>query len=878
VNSRLYREPDHAARAIEAYQVFLFDLDGTLAAEGKPLAHECALALARLLESGKHVGVVTARGVHEVGDVASQVGAHTSADALGRLRIFTSGGSLAYRPALEQRPALVLVESYVSEAQSTAVASAAARLARLPGTAVVGRGPLHTVRVMDPGAMVSVRRVLERHAVQLRTLMVSPSVLHVLPAGIGKHTAVAFYRRRLAPHASVAFGDGFYEMPELALRGNDMDFVGAATACIQVGKIKPRDPRILYLPVGADGPSSTVLVLERMRECSPRELPLQPLPPSPASTALECPRLASGLSATVHAFVSKIAEYNLTALEPDDADRRALAASGMLHEGRSGADVVRCLAESGPLERSFGRWAGFEAQYDWVLRWLWDEHLARPEVPLGAHLAERVRVPLLPEEIVISTMRALPSIARGDRVVLVGKDAECAVPLLERLVRACRASGVLPSDSLDPVGIKVSARKARGPDAIDSAEHLELGRVARQLFGLLDPEERGRPPSTRVGRRALDALLRLPRGQRRAAEEALDGCPARALCELGLGELVLRLDVQLASEFSRFVDSAREILYGVASSSLEPPDRSFAPSVESLRQLGERYESLREYQFPLTAVLAELMSETRIRRTLGARALFVDASFSTGTTLLFLRALRHIVAPDAAFRFATLGSVVLQEPLRRDLDWSGHAYLPVLLEEGAPHTFDFFYDERDERVSYTSLLAQLDAAPVRESGDARHYDTLRSEHAALFERYADLAAAGLDFGDLLRWWLRRDRVWEMRVLCDQLRFRWPYWQTVRNQRRAIALLRELDDAVGTEARARIALRDRELSIVETRRLVRDWLARHRAWIERGSEFADRVVLECGRMVCDYLADPSPAGWRFLQRTLMTKLRPAVPFG
>jgi hypothetical protein len=904
--------------AIEEHQVFLFDLDGTLAAEGKAPAHQCTSLLARLLDSGKHVGIVTARSVREVGDVGSAVASRVSASALRRFSIFTSGGALAYGVAPEQSHPLELVESYVSEDQRAAVQRAGASLSRVPGIRVIDRGPLQTVAVGEPSAMLMVRRLLDRSAEQLRLLMVTPGVMHVLPRTLGKHTAVAHYRRWIGGHPSVAIGDGFYEVPESDVRGNDMDFVGAATLCIQVGRIKPRDPRVLHLPLGLDGPTSTARVVERMYARCTRELESDPILPSAASSVLETQLQTSGLSPAIETFLSKISDYNSTALEPEDAERRALRAANMLREESRPGDAARCLLEGGPLDNSFGRWGGFEGQYDWVLRWLWDEHLARPGVPLTAHVAERARAPLLPEEIAISLIRTLPNIRQGQRVAFVGKDAECALPIMDRLVRACRKHEILPSGTLDPVGIKVSARKSSAQRAIDSAEHLEVGRVARQLWSMLEPRERQSRLPSEVVRRVLDAAQHLPENERRALESNLGECLEQSLSELSLGELVRRMDLQVTSEFSRFVDLGREIVYALHASLLDRPDDSGTPTVESLLAshlpsagphadriaaqyraltgratletpgdllhmnsvlfdlLGEKYEELGDFEFPLTPVLRELMSETRVRRVLGPGVLFVDASFNSGTTVLFLKALRRIVAPDAEFRYAALGGVVFHRPLQRDLDWSGHAYLPVLLEEGAPQTFHFFYDENDERVSYASLLTALESARLSDNSGASHIDALCARSAGLFARYADLPAAGLDFRDLVRWWLRRDRVWEMRVLCDRLRFRWPYARSVKHQQRAIALFRELDETVAVQERARFALLDRDLAVLETRQLILDWMARRENWLRRAFDFIEQIV-DHTQGLREYVADPSPVGWRKLQRVLMTTLRPAMPF-
>jgi hypothetical protein len=203
--------------------------------------------------------------------------------------------------------------------------------------------------------------------------------------------------------------------------------------------------------------------------------------------------------------------------------------------------------------------------------------------------------------------------------------------------------------------------------------------------------------------------------------------------------------------------------------------------------------------------------------------------------------------------------------------WNG-----ALLEEGAPQTFRFFYDENDERVSYASVLADLDGAQLSQSADASHIDALCSQSAGLFARYADLPAGGLDFRDLARWWLRRDRVWEMRVLCDQLRFRWPYSRSVKSQQRAIALFRELDESMGVQERARMALRDRDLAILETRQLILNWMARRENWLKRAFDFVEQIV-DHTQALREYIDDPSPVGWRKLQRVLMTTLRPASPF-
>jgi hypothetical protein len=908
----LGRQPD-AATAIEEHEVFLFDLDGTLAAEGKIPAPHCAHAVARLLESGKHVGVVTARSVGEVGDAASALLSHAPPRAKGRLRFFTSGGALVYGPAAETSQPLELVGSSASEEQLAAVEAAAARLGRLRGLRLIDRGPLLTITVAESVAMVSVRRLLDS-AGQLRVLTASPTVLHVLPRGLGKHVAVAHYRRQLGPCASVAIGDGFYEMPEIDVRGNDMDFAGAATTCIQVGDIKPRDPRVLHLPLAVDGPASTARVVELMYLRSTRELSSHPLAPRAAASALNERVLGSGSPAALTSFFTKISEYNATALEPEEADRRAIAAENVLCAGGAPADAVRRLLQGGPLERSFGRWGGFEGQESWVLRWLWDEHQARPGVPFAAHVAERARAPLMPEEIAISLIRALPKVRRGARVVCVGKDAECAVPVLGRLVGLCKKDNLLPNDALDPVGIRVSARKSSLPSAIDGAEHLELGRLSRQLWSLLDPRERASPASPAVGRRVRNAVQRLSGEERQAVEAAL-GNLEQALRELSLGDLVKRLDAPVAPEFGRFVDFGREILYGRQWRLVDGANAGVAPTVESVldahlpsaldadriaaryrklagrstleasgdlaqltrvlfEALGEQYAALRDFEFPFTPVLEALLSESGIRRTLGRDALFVDVSCSSGTTVLFLRALRRIVAPEAEFGFAALGGVIFHEPLQRDLDWSGHAYLPVLLEEGAPHTFDFFYDERDERVRYASLLEELENTPARAETNAAHLDALCAQHAPVFERYRDLAAAGLDFRDLMRWWLRRSRVWEMRVLCDRLRFRWPYSRTILNQQRAIALLHDLDATAGSHTREQMRLRDRDLAIVETRQLLGEWLARHEAWVGRALCFAEQIVRERGPALGEYVAEPTPAAWRRLQRTLMTTLQPA----
>jgi hypothetical protein len=292
--------------------------------------------------------------------------------------------------------------------------------------------------------------------------------------------------------------------------------------------------------------------------------------------------------------------------------------------------------------------------------------------------------------------------------------------------------------------------------------------------------------------------------------------------------------------------------------------------------LGDQYTALRDFEFPFTPVLRALMHQTRIRSTLTPNTLFLDASFNSGTTVLFLRAIRHIIAPEAEFRFAALGGMILHEPLQRDLEWHGHPYLVVLLEEGAPHTFDFFYDERDERITYASAIERLKDSQTASTPAATHIESFCQQHAAHWTRCADLAATGLEFGQLVRWWLRRDRVWEMRVLCDSLRFRWPYADTVRNQQLAVALLRELDEAVDVQTRASLARDDVELRAHETRQILEEWVERQEMWRRRACGFAEEMIAFRDPLE-QYIARPSVAGWRRLQRVLMTKLRPESPF-
>jgi hypothetical protein len=413
--------------------------------------------------------------------------------------------------------------------------------------------------------------------------------------------------------------------------------------------------------------------------------------------------------------------------------------------------------------------------------------------------------------------------------------------------------------------------------------------------------------------RVLDTVRALSANEQHELAAALGTSADSALGELCLGELIARVaSLCVHPPLERFIAFSRNVIFMLNAHADTLVRQTNAPCVESLavtylpdanrgdvvsayrasvgrstvegagdlavlnrilcEMLGRRYASLRDFEFPFTSVLRALMHETRIRSTLTPNALFLDASFNSGTTVLFLRALRHIIAPEAEFRFAAIGGMILHESLRRDLEWHGHPYLVVLLEEGAPHTFDFFYDDRDERIAYATAMDGLKHSQTGPVPAATHIDAFCQRHAARWTRFADLGATGLEFGQLVRWWLRRDRVWEMRVLCDTIRFRWPYADTVRCQQQAIELLHELDEVVDVETKARLARQDFELRAYETHRVLNEWVERREKWQRRACGFAE-AMLAYRAALEPYIASPSLAGWRRLQRVLMTNLRP-----
>jgi hypothetical protein len=905
--------------AIHQHEVFLFDVDGTLAHEGAAPGQDVLCALSGLLQRGKWVGIVTSRGIDEVRGILPGLAKLAGMESTSlRLRFFTSSASSVYAPCPGRSEHLELVECLASEEQQEAVQTIATTIAKLDKLTVIDRGAQQTIVTEHTNTMTRVRQIAASQARLVRWLLVAPNQAHVLPRNGGKHAALAYYRREIGPRASIAFGDGFYQAPELDICGNDMDWAGAATTCVQVGRIEPRDPRVHYLPLGADGPDSTLRVLELMDALSMQDIAARPPPKSLHRGAFETELRNTGCSQAVTSFFSKLVDYCVKTLDPEDVDRRLSAAGDSLRGRRDLLAAARCLGSEGPLDRSFGRWAGFEGSWDWVLRWLWDEHLARPGVALASHFAERARAPLLPEELALSLVRVLPNVCHGDRVVFIGKDAECALPIFVALLERFRAHGIIAGTSLDPIGVRICARKAPAGTMEDSAEHLELGSLGRQLWTLLDDSERQSPVSREPREAALGAVGELAAEERLALESAFGGRFHEALDRTSLGQLAMRIAGLGASPaLDRYVTLCKDVIYRLHPRLVELSEQPAAVPIESLivshlsnagahaasiieqytstvgrslletaqerqalhdilsRMLGGEYATLRSFRFPFTPVLAALMQGTQMRRLLTPSTLFVDASFNTGTTVLFLRALRHIVAPDARFEFAALGGVSLHQQLSADVAWHGHAYLPVFLEEGAPHTFDFFYDARDERVTYASLVAELDRRQMPHIGDA-HIEALCERFATHFEPYRDLAHAGVDFRDLVRWWLRRDPVWELRVLCDRLRFRWPYARTVWNQQRAITLLHELDAVVDADTRKHIVDQDRALSCHETRCVLEEWDARRRGWLARARGFIDEITRD-PELIRQYLAEPTSLAWRRLQRSLIRRIRPPAPW-
>lgn len=895
--------------AIDEYGIFLFDLDGTIADDGGVPSRRILEALARLVELDRLVGIVTARASAEMDDVVDLVGASIAPNRLGsHVRFFTSSASEVYRFSAGGPYALELVAALHDGAERAALVSIGEELNRIGGVTVLNRGPQLTIRA-NPRAMTQVRWSLGPHLARIRCMFVSTECAHVLPRGAGKHRALEHYNRADVARDVVAIGDGFYELPEAEIRGNDMDLVGAVRTCIHVGKLKPRDPKVIHLALGSDGPSSTVLVLERMESTSTRDLTRRDSFAPSACTALrgEAARVTS--SEAVQSFLAELLDYLRSAIDPIDLEQRAVASAAVLRQSQSVLEMLRLLIKNTPLDRGFGRWAGFEGEVDWVLAWLWDEHVSRPGVPIASHFGDRVRAPMMPEELMISLLRVLPHVARGDRVVLIGKDAECLEPLLHRLIRVGQEVGFVSPDAMEPISMKVSARKAAPREAVDASEHLASGSLARQLRSFLGPQERDEQLRPEQRYQVLRGAQTLSLDEQRTLESAFEGHFDHALATMSRGELILRIgDLKLSKEFGDFIAVARVSIYSLQSrlSSITsgPPvsvaallagepglgeraddiarrylaltgrevveDRDDCHTLSRLlfSALGEAYADLRSLEFPFTPVLRLLMAGTRVRALLSPQVLFVDSSFNAGTTILFLRALRHIVAPDSVFQFAAMGGLILHEPLQKDLEWHGHPYVTVLMEEGAPHTFDFFYDENDERVPYASILGP--DGSISASPNDEHIESFCRTHEK------DIAGDGmpqpLEFRDIVRWWLRRDRIWEMYVLAYKLRFRWPHWRVVKNQQRAIALARRLDVSIDPNTATELKEHDRDLAISETRRVLHEWLGRREEWLSRGFALLDQMVGH-PQLLRDYLSKPSAAAWHRLQRKLVAKLRP-----
>ncbi|HVW27923.1 MAG TPA: hypothetical protein VHC69_21310 [Polyangiaceae bacterium] len=900
--------------ALDSFDVFLFDVDGTLTTDTGAFRSECLVAIRKLLESGKQVGLVTARDKAEMSAMLTEPSfAQLEDEALGLLHLFPSSATHVYRIAAEG-PALKLVHSWATHEHRALMNRVRVDLSRFPRVQILDRDVQLTILVNGCGTWL-IRQALNRYGVALRCIQAAHNCLHILPTGFGKQHAVEYYRRTGRECRAVAIGDSFYSLPELEIHGNDVDFVGAANTCVNVGRIRARDSRVLHFALSDDGPSSTLLVLDRMREVSAQFFAALAEGDSAVVQSLTSELTGSKLSRLECSFLLKLLRYLETALEADVVDDRLAAATAALRAGESVGCVAECLGRDSALDQGFGHWSGFDGHWDWVQRWLWDEHIARPDTPFAECFSERVRAPLLPEELAFSILRTLPFIKDGYRIVLVGKDAECLLPILQRMVPLFQQNHVLPEAVPEPVALKISARKSTASDTIDAAEHIAPGSVARQLLNLLDVHEREGPVSPAVCRLAIDALATIQPSDRLALAEAIGGRPEDAFSRLSLGALIARIGALATNaDFEQFVIYCRAILYTlqprlldesadllgntVASVLADLPlaliekiecryeantGRSTIERLEEARILHDilasfledAYLRLRELEFPFTPVLNALMTESRARTLLNSRNLFVDASCNAGTTVLFLRALRKIVAPESTFEFAAVGGVLLHETLRKDLAWQGHPFVTVLMEEGAPHTFDFFYDAEDNRIPYRAYVAStIGRLSASEPGD--YIGSFCHEYRELFDTFSDLTAAGVDMRDVMRWWLRRDRIWEMRVLCEQIRFRWPYARMIRQQHRVKDLFRRLDAAVDEETRARMLARDGEYREVETRELVASWLSRRERWLARAIN-ATTQAATLSPSILDYMAHPSEARWRTLQRGLMTHVRPETPF-